>query len=72
MVAVTGCHSMETKADFKTSSRYRRPYMSKIEEFAKTSFGPPLIQVEHSSDGPGGTRLPVMVDGATEKHLYGD
>lgn len=70
MVASNRMSFAETKAFIsKTSLRYRRPYMSKTEEFAKNFIlARTTNQVEYLKDKTGERRfLPVMVDGARQK-----
>ena len=70
MVASNRMSFAETKAFIsKTSLRYRRPYMSKTEEFAKNFIlARTTNQVEYLKDKTGERRfLPVLVDGARQK-----
>ena len=70
MVASNRMSFAETKAFIsKTSLRYRRPYMSKTEEFAKNFIlARTTNQVEYLKDKTGERRfLSVMVDGARQK-----
>lgn len=70
MVASNRMSFAETKAFIsKTSLRYRRPYMSKTEEFAKNFIlARTTNQVEYLKDKTGERRfLSVMVDGAKQK-----
>jgi predicted P-loop ATPase len=70
MVASNRMSFAETKAFIsKTSLRYRRPYMSKTEEFAKNFIlARTTNQREYLKDKTGERRfLPVLVDGAKQK-----
>lgn len=70
MVASNRMSFAETKAFIsKTSLRYRRPYMSKTEEFAKNFIlARTTNQREYLKDKTGERRfLPVLVDGARQK-----
>lgn len=70
MVASNRMSFAETKAFIsKTSLRYRRPYMSKTEEFAKNFIlARTTNQREYLKDKTGERRfLPVLVDGARQR-----